>query len=118
MKDELNATFNDAVKLKEKRDFASARELLLQLHQDDPDSPTILAVLGDVCWELNHLDEAIFFFQKATVLRPSSEPVSLGLFHFLWESNRQDDAFEEMKRFLANNESEEYTRLLADINGS
>jgi predicted Zn-dependent protease len=65
---------------------------------------------------MKHLEEAISYFQQAVVLRPDSEAVSLGLFHCLWESDRMDDAFDEMKRFLTGNESEEYKRLLADIN--
>jgi predicted Zn-dependent protease len=116
MRDDLKSRFHEAVALKEEGDFDSARKILLKLHQDDPASAAILAVLGDVCWELQHLDEAISFFVEAVALKPTSETISLALFHCLWESKRTDDAFNEMKRFLANNESEEYARLLADFN--
>lgn len=116
MKDDLRIRFDNAVKLREEGDFASAKEMLLQLRQDDPQSPAILTVLADVCWDMKHLDEAIALFQQAAALSPNSETVSLGLFHCLWEADRTDDAFREMKRFLANNESDEYTQILADIN--
>jgi predicted Zn-dependent protease len=116
MKNELTNKFDEAVRLKEARDFDGARRILLHLHQRDPSSPTLLAVLGHVCWEMKRLDEAISIFQQAIVLRPNSEAVSLGLFHCLWESDRKDDAFDEMKRFLAGNTSTEYKRLLTDIN--
>ena len=116
MKNEVRKRFNAAVALKEVGDFDGARTLLLQLHEDAPESSAVATVLADVCWELKQLDEAVSFFQKAKALNPDSEAVSLGLFHCLWELGRTDDAFNEMKRFLANNESEEYTRLLADIN--
>lgn len=116
MKEALRERFDEAVRLKESGNFDAARRVLLELRNDDPSSLAILAVLGHVCWEMKRLNEAITFFQEAVALRPDSEAVSLGLFHCLWESERIDDAFAEMKRFLADYESEEYERLLADIN--
>ena len=108
--------FDEAVKLRNQSEFERAREILMQLHRNEPKSAVILTVLADVCWDMKHLDEAISFFQQASVLMPSSEITSVGLFHCLWEADRIDDAFAEMKRFLASYESDEYTRLLKDMN--
>ena len=115
MKDELSKLFDEAVKLRDERDFPRAREILLRLHHAYPDSLRVLAVLAHVCWDMNRLDEAISLFRRATVLEPSYDLVSLGLFHCLWRAERTDDAFDEMRRFLTDHESEEYTRLLSDM---
>jgi glycerol-3-phosphate O-acyltransferase len=47
---------------------------------------------------------------------PSSELASLGLFHSLIQQLKNDEAFAEMKRYVAEKPSEEYSRLLAEIN--
>ena len=115
MKENLKPEFDEAVKAKESGDLFRARQILLQLHRSDPGSTAILAVLGHTCFKLNLLDEALEFFRKATLLTPHSEAASLGLFHSLWKADRTDEAFDEMRRFLSEYESEEYTRLLADL---
>ena len=115
MKENLRPEFDEAVKAKESGDLLRARQILLQLHQSDPDSTAILAVLGHACFKLSLFDEAIEFFRKATLLTPHSEAASLGLFHGLWQADRTDEAFDEMRRFLSEYESEEYTKLLANL---
>lgn len=115
MKENLRPEYDEAVKASESGDLPRSRQILLRLHRRDPESVVILAALGHVCWKVKSLDEAIKFFRKATVLRPQCEAVSLGLFHSLWQADRIDEAFVEMRRFLSEYESEEYTRLLADL---
>ena len=65
MKSHIRAKFDEAVLLKEASEFDAARKILLELYKWDSASPTLLAVLADVCWELGHFDEAISFFQQA-----------------------------------------------------
>ena len=77
MKSHIRAKFDEAVLLKEASEFDAARKILLELYKWDSASPTLLAVLADVCWELGHFDEAISFFQQAVALRPNSETISL-----------------------------------------
>jgi predicted Zn-dependent protease len=56
------------------------------------------------------------WFRKSAELAPSSELASLGLFHALVRQRKVDEAFDEMRRYLARKPSAEYTRILAEIN--
>ena len=117
MKEHPRTEFDAAVKAKDAGDLPGSRQMLVRLHQTDPHSAAILAVLGHVCWESNLLEEAIESFRKATILKPQADAVSLGLFHCLFKVGRTDEAFDEMRRFLSEYDSEEYTRLLAELKG-
>jgi len=110
--------FREAIKARDSNDYELAEKLLLSIAEQAQQFPTYHAVLGRVQWELKKLDSAIEAFHQAVRLTPNSEAVSLGLFHCLWEAGCTDDAFDEMKRFLVDNESVEYTQLLADISDS
>jgi len=114
----VNEVFHAAIKARDSSDYELAEKLLLSIAEQAQQFPAYHAVLGHVQWQLKKLDGAIEAFHQAVRLAPDSEVVSLGLFHCLWQAERTDDAFDEMKRFLVNNESEEYTQLLADINDS
>jgi superkiller protein 3 len=109
------AQFNHALRLRNEGDLQGALQLFKQLIAQYPDFAVAYEIMGDVLWDLNAIEEARSCFQKAVTLKPESELGSLGLFHVLWELGRIDEAFEEMKRFLSIADSEEYTRLLADI---
>ncbi|MHC2067788.1 tetratricopeptide repeat protein [Bremerella sp. T1] len=97
-------------------DMNGTRSLLKEVISDGLISPAVFSLMASACWELNDLQIAAYYFGKASELNPDSEAISLGLFHCLWNLGKEDDAFEEMKRFLKTNKSEEYTRLLSEIN--
>jgi len=115
MDDKTRKIYDEAVRSKESGDLTTAKNILQALHLKNPKSPAILAVLADTCWELNQLNEAIIYFSMATNLRPKLEAVSLGLFHCLWESDREEEAIDEIKRFLSEATSEQYEQLLKDL---
>jgi hypothetical protein len=46
---------------------------------------------------------------------PESEKISLGLFHCLWGRGKQEEALEEMRRFLTSADSEEYRLILENL---
>ena len=110
--------FEEALRWKASGNFQEALDLLLGLQEELADSPAFLAVLADVYWELGQLDSAISNFRQGTALAPRAESLSLGLFHCLLEKGDSDGAFDEMRRFLATCESQEYSRLLKEINRS
>ena len=72
-------------------------------------------LLGSIYWNMNNLDEAINAFQEIVKKSPNNEKVSLCLFHVLWGKGLRFEALEEMKRFLTNNKSAEYTEILDGI---
>jgi hypothetical protein len=82
----------------------------------DPTSPAIFTILGDVCWEMELQEEAISAFRGAVRLKPKAEAPSLGLFRCLWELGRLVEAVEEIKRFQSVSHSEDYDRIVKEIN--
>src|SRR5437762_954500 len=116
MKEHLKDLFSEAVQMKEKGELESSKQILFDLAQRDPESPAILAVLGDVCWDMRLLDEAVTAFQRAIELRPRVEGLSLALFHCLWELGRREEALEETKRFMSISDSEDYREIVREIN--
>ncbi|MEM6274492.1 MAG: hypothetical protein AAF735_04550 [Myxococcota bacterium] len=92
-------------------------ELLKYLVQRAPRQKTVVGILALVLQDLDRTEEAAHYFKLSTELSPDSEISSLGLFHCLFALGNRDEAFDEMRRFLADNESEEYLQLLEELNG-
>jgi predicted Zn-dependent protease len=99
-------------------DVEGVAEALRQLLQLRPDSALFNASLANALNGLGQVDVAEHLFKKAVSLAPRSEKISLGLFHCLWAAAKQEEALEEMKRFLSLVDSEEYPMLLASITKS
>lgn len=116
MKKEFEKQFSEAVKLKKTGQFECAKKILLDLQEKDPQSTAILAVLGDICWDMQLLEEAVSTFRRAIELSPTLEAVSLGLFHCLWELGKHEEALEEVKRFQSLSDSEDYREIVKEIN--
>ena len=72
-------------------------------------------LLGSIFWNMNNLDEAISAFQEIVIKSPNNEKISICLFHVLWRKGLRFEALEEMKRYLTNNKSAEYTEILDGI---
>jgi predicted Zn-dependent protease len=116
MKKEIKKRFSEAVKLKNRRQFEAARTVLLELSGQDTKSKVILATLGDVHWEMGALEEAACVFKRAIELDPKWEPVSLGLFHVLWQLGRRVEAMKEAVRFQSISDSADYRAIVKEIN--
>ena len=116
MKIELKSRFSEAVRLRDAGDYAMARKALLDLSEEEPTSPAIFSVLGDVCWDMQLLDEAVCAFRRAVRLAPALEGASLGLFNCLWEQGKQEEAAEEVRRFMSISDSEEYRKIVKETN--
>src|SRR5437667_11989925 len=116
MREQVKQAFSEAVKLKEKGDLNSAKQSLMELAKEEPESTAIWAVLGDVCWDMRLLDEAATIFKRAIALSPKLEAVSLGLFHCLWESGKREEALDEANRFMSIADSGAYREIVNEIN--
>jgi predicted Zn-dependent protease len=116
MKERLRTRFSEAVKFKEQGNFDGAKNILLDLVREDPQSTALLAVLGHVYWEMGLLEEAVGVFMRAIQLSPKLEAVSLGLFHCLWKLGRRAEALDEIKRFMSLSYSEDYQEIINEIN--
>ena len=116
LKEELKVRFAAAFKVRDRGDLTSARQLFLKLAEEDVQSTSIYAVLGHICWDMGHLDEAVSAFSHAVKLSPKLEAVSLGLFHTLWKLEKRVEALEEAERFQAIADSKDYREIIHEIN--
>ncbi len=116
MTEDQEREYARAYQLQQNGDLIGAAAVLRKLSDELPQSATVAMVLGKTYWDLGELDHALQWFLRAVDLEPSTELASLALFHCLWEMDRTDDAFDEMRRFLRDNYSNEYKQILDDIN--
>ena len=99
-------------------DTGGVAEVLRKLVKLRPDSALFNATLANALDTLGEVDEAERLFTQAISLSPKSEKISLGLFHCLWGRGKQNEALEEMKRFLSLADSDEYRLILAAVSKS
>jgi predicted Zn-dependent protease len=97
-------------------DVPGTLKILRDLVAEIPGSAMLNATFANTLKAVNDIEPAIEHFQTAVKLAPTSELYSLGLFHIFWSQGRQDDAFNEMKRFMAVSDSEDYREIVAEIN--
>lgn len=73
---------------------------------------------GYLAWVLScrgQYREAIEHGRVAVQLSPRSERVSLLYFRVLWGADQREQAMDEMRRFVALEDSEEYARLILEL---
>jgi predicted Zn-dependent protease len=97
-------------------DVPGTLKILRDLVAEIPGSAMLNATFANTLKAVNDIEPAIEHFQAAVKLAPTSELYSLGLFHIFWSQGRQDDAFNEMKRFMAVSDSEDYREIVTEIN--
>lgn len=77
----------------------------------------IYSVLGGIGRDLGQNEIALENFIKAAKLNPDSELASLGLYVTLTSIDKDQDAIEEMKRFLKNHQAKLYRDTLEELLG-
>ena len=112
----IEGPFNKAIKLWKEKYFDEAISILLDIAYAYPSFPAVFGVLGAVYRESGDLPNALKCFKKTTTLSPKSELASRGLFHCLFATGQKDKAFAEARRFLSLRHSDEYDRILNEIN--
>lgn len=113
---EFRKAFRKIQSLKKNGMYEEALSNSKLLLKEFPDSGLALLQCGGLYQDLGDYDNAIQSFRLAVKKFPDTEKVSLCLFHSLLEIGFKDEALEEMKRFLRNNESEEYSRFQKNLN--
>jgi tetratricopeptide (TPR) repeat protein len=115
MNDQFDEIFQRAIDLKNDGHLSAAYEIALQLVDTNPENIPVLFFLATIAYEKKMLSQAAQYFKRVTLLSPKAETASLGLFHSLFALGNTDGAFDEMKRFMAIRDSDEYEVLLKDI---
>ena len=113
---EYEKMFEKAIGFRNKGMIDGSIKILLKLINNYKEYQYAYIILGDIYWDKNELLKSIKLFKKAIEISPSSEKASLCLFHVLWEKGDREEALDEMKRYLKNYTSEEYSKILKEIN--
>ena len=90
--------------------------IMEKLVKSNPDSGIFHAILANIYMNLGFTSDGERGFKKAVQISPRSEKISLGLFHCLWQLDKNDEAFEEMKRFSKVSFSQENKNIVDNIN--
>lgn len=115
----LDQMMDRALALKNAERFEEAADAFGQITACYPNFAPAHGMRGLILFSaLKRPQDAILSFQEAVRLAPKSELASLGLFHSLWKTGREDDAFEEMKRYQSLNDwsCQDYLDIVAEIN--
>lgn len=113
---DLEKDFQRATSLRDDGDLVAARAVLKQLSDEYPSSFVVWLVLGGVQMSQPDYAAAEESLSVAIALQPRSEVASLAMFHTLKHLKRMNDAFAEMRRFLAlRPESREYEMLREEL---
>jgi predicted Zn-dependent protease len=116
--EEFEESFNAALKLKDEGEFEQAVALLSSLMGSGFHKATVMRTIsGIIYYEMHDADRALPLLRESVALSPNSELSSLGLFHALIHVGRDDEAFDEARRYLKNNRSDEYMRLFREMRG-
>ncbi|MDA3870528.1 MAG: hypothetical protein PF589_11465 [Gammaproteobacteria bacterium] len=83
-----------------------ARMCLLEVLKEDPTNKPALIMLGGSYFSMEKYAEAEMVFERLILLEPRVGQFSIGLFNTLWRMDRQEEALEEIKRFLSSADHE------------
>ena len=83
-----------------------ARMCLLEVLKEEPSNKAALIILGGSYFSMEKYAEAEMVFERLILLEPGIGQFSIGLFNTLWRLNRQEEALEEIKRFLSHADQE------------
>ena len=97
---DVEETLKNAKALLEAGKGDAARVMLLEVLKDDPDNMTALLMLGGAYFYEKKFAEAEMVYQRLVLAEPGSGMLSIGLFNSLWNQGRQEEAMEEIRRFI------------------
>lgn len=110
---ELFQQLREASSLGNKKKAKKILELLLDDHRDNG---VLRSFLANIFWDLKDYPSAETEFLNATHLEPTNEMISVVYFHFLLEAGRDDEAFDEIRRFVSDGGvMGRYKEILTDI---
>ncbi len=111
----LDKKIKEILKKKEAGQYQEALMDAENLSTEYPDVASVFGLAASMYFEADQFDKAAEKYKKATEISPKSEAASLGLFHSLWQMDKNDQAFDEMKRYMSIAQSDEYNELLTNF---
>ena len=110
--------FELGIELRDKgelRDSINVFSKILNDYPADKKTHGIYSVLGGVYADLGENDNALRNFKKATELNSKSELASLGLYLTLVELDKDEEAIQELIRYLKSNPADLYKDTLVEL---
>jgi hypothetical protein len=108
-------TISQVVELVADNRVSLATERLVSLVAEFPREGLAHAYLAWVLSSSGRHRDAIEHGKVAVQLSPRSERVSLLFFRVLWSADEQPQAIDEMRRFVALEDSEEYAQIIVEL---
>lgn len=102
----IEETIQKAKQFVDANQHDEARMCLLEVLKDDATNKAALIMLGGSYYSMEKYAEAEMVFERLILLEPGIGQFSIGLFNALWRMNRQEEALEEIKRFLSHADQE------------
>lgn len=103
-----------AVEAGEQNDTAFATQIMTAVVEEFPGLAIAHGYLGWILSRGGRHREAIEHGRVAIQLAPASERVSMLFFRMLWGAGERNEALDEVKRFTAIGDSDEYSRMLEE----
>jgi predicted Zn-dependent protease len=101
MSPDIEKKLKNARQLTEAGNHDEARLCLLELLKEEPNNQIALLMLGGAYFSTGKLAEAEMVFERLILQSAGTGEFSIALFNTLWKMNRHEEAFEEIKRFMA-----------------
>ena len=98
---DIKQTLKKAHQLTEAGHHDEARLRLLEVLKEEPDNQAALLMLGGAYFCSGKLAEAEMVFERLILQSPGTGEFSIALFNTLLKLDRHEEAFEEIKRFMA-----------------
>jgi len=111
-----NEAFNNALALEDSGEQKKALKIREALAAEFPFSKRLSITLAKSYKDLDRLEEAEEFYRKSVELAPDWELASLQLFYLLWDSDKKNEAMNELSRFQKIGNSDEYLAIVKRIN--
>jgi len=107
--------FEQATKSRDETKYPEAIGLLNELLSIRPDCFEAHLVIGGIHYETFDYKIATKHFRESVKLSPKSKIGSLGLFHALWDSGKEQEALKEVDRFLSVSYVEDYEEIVREL---
>lgn len=102
----IEETIQKAKQFVDANQHDEARMCLLEVLKEEATNKAALIMLGGSYFSMAKYAEAEMVFERLILLEPGIGKFSIGLFNALWRMNRQEEALEEIKRFLSHADQE------------
>lgn len=99
---------NQAIDLKNKSEFHDSLNILLPMLSQYPNDSRLYGLVATNHYLMEDYSNSRKFFLVTVELNPKSELASLGLFHSYRELKKFRKSFQELDRFLSNNQPNLY----------